>query len=430
MRRPHNEQSVPRAPEAAGAVPSPLGVQEIADVASFYADMQASRIQAGASPATVQAASRSRREFTESAAILGNLAADPNITDADSAATELNRRIEKLPEEIKDETVRFEEQARLIHAGNCITNYRNNHGMMETPVFKEWKQRRDARQTAIDERYRQAGQTGEARARAEAVDASRTAVAEAGQEGLIQAVLKGGVSVYTDLGGNLSDTNIQGFTNRSDPRLLEKPNGSTIDDFSLAPPRHHFREETYGDRGIYEGVIFKPATRNIFEAPPPEKKKLWGSQPAPKPARIVGTEQVTMAEMMEGGSDEPAVTMVYRTFNDSAITREETLYMVAGSRPGNILALSICMPESVAKELEGAARQDPRIVRTIVEKAMLENLGITEGMWRDGADRTGGHPIRPPYEGWANANGGVSRMYFKDPDSREFDADQVAEFRA
>ena len=71
-------------------------------------------------------------------------------------------------------------------------------------------------------------------------------------------------------------------------------------------------------------------------------------------------------------------------------------------------------------------RRDPYLLRRLVERVNLESVGISKDDWEDGSDFAGGNPIKPPYESWASANNGESKMYFLDPDMEgEFDEGSV-----
>ncbi len=64
--------------------------------------------------------------------------------------------------------------------------------------------------------------------------------------------------------------------------------------------------------------------------------------------------------------------------------------------------MSLILPESVARELEAAGRENPEVIRKVIEGAVMRNLGISEEAWdgREGKDR--GLLIKPPYEGCAS----------------------------
>jgi len=60
---------------------------------------------------------------------------------------------------------------------------------------------------------------------------------------------------------------------------------------------------------------------------------------------------------------------------------------------GWLLVVSIVMPQSVAgKPLEQAGKTDQISLRTVAEKAMIENISI-QTAWREGDERTDGRPM-------------------------------------
>jgi hypothetical protein len=88
------------------------------------------------------------------------------------------------------------------------------------------------------------------------------------------------------------------------------------------------------------------------------------------------------------------------------------------------------MPESTARTLKEAALKDPTIIRDVVKGAVTENLGIPENAWEQGDEKTRGHSIKPPYEAWAKASNGVSKMYFAEPGAKTFDPSRIRNFTA
>ncbi len=284
-----------------------------------------------------------------------------------------------------------------------------------TAQFRHWERGRQAKAAVKAEAERAAAAQAESEQKTDAIDASRAELAETY---LLQDVLKGGVAVHTDFAAEYSQHGYSGFSERVEDKRQGVPIKEYNEPFVLEDRNLH---KVYGDRGIYEGVVFTPVSKNMYEeVEVPGRKKMFGREPATKQRQVAGTEPMLASEVVAGAADEPAVEMTYRTFGDSSY-RSETEYKVPDGRAGNILVVSIVMPESVAGNLEQAGKADPNIIRTVAEKAMLENIGIPEAAWREGDEHTHGRPMRPPYEAWAKASGGQSKLYFQEPGARAFD---------
>ncbi len=286
----------------------------------------------------------------------------------------------------------------------------------ECTPYKLWERDSQAKATEKAETQRAAAAQEEVEQKATTIDASRAELAEAY---FIDEVLKGGVAVSTDFAAEYSPNNGSGgFRVSTEAKRQGAPLGEFNEPFVLDDRNLN---KTYGDKGIYEGVVFSPVSKNVYEeVEVPGRKKMFGREPATKEHRITGTQPMLASEVVAGATDEPAVEMTYRTFGDTSYS-QETEYKVSDGRTGNYLVVSVVMPQSVAAKLEQDAKADPKIIRTVAEKAMLENTGIPEAAWRTGDEHTRGRPMRPPYERWAKASGGQSKMYFQEPGSKTFD---------
>jgi hypothetical protein len=110
------------------------------------------------------------------------------------------------------------------------------------------------------------------------------------------------------------------------------------------------------------------------------------------------------------GQEEPAVYFDY-TYNpglaDPEVVRRLHLPVYRecdGSRPGNSLAVRTILPQSVAREIETAIRQDPTYARQLAEQIVLDAGGVSEDAWERGVPRKGlggalTNRMKPPYEG-------------------------------
>lgn len=121
---------------------------------------------------------------------------------------------------------------------------------------------------------------------------------------------------------------------------------------------------------------------------------------------------------------EPAIVITYETVNKA--------YTDYTGRGGNLLQIAILLPASVAKALLTLGKKDPAMFRTIAERVAIERTGIiTKELWHSGEgitlnpeEREHRKPlsaresefrrIRPPYEEWKAAQGGVEKILIQD----------------
>jgi len=120
-----------------------------------------------------------------------------------------------------------------------------------------------------------------------------------------------------------------------------------------------------------------------------------------------GVSELVTFESLPGGKigGEAAVVIHYRTVRQQPY---EYLTPAPNRRPGNVLNTDLVVPESAAKKMAQAFEEDPQLIREMVEQIMKESIGLSGEKWVGESGLDSG--TRPPYEKWAEKNGGVNRI--------------------
>lgn len=168
----------------------------------------------------------------------------------------------------------------------------------------------------------------------------------------------------------------------------------------------------------------KGTTTEIKEVVIPGKKGNWfgfGKTPDTTELRLVesGYRELKHKEIVaNNGQDEQAITFGYVLANKDD-------YTDTNKRRGVSLRVEIVLPKSTALEFESELRKDPRIIRDIIERAVVEKIFLdprdpNSGLkkWREPKRSKGrvqddvGSPVRPDWEKWdMEPNGG--RVYIQ-----------------
>lgn len=258
------------------------------------------------------------------------------------------------------------------------------------------------------------------------------------KERLMEEVMaQGAFEVHTSL-TNFKGTSNAGFQDIGDTRWKHAFNASTFDRAARAESVWFERgggprgSRVLQEKGISEMVTIEPlkkqeyrneeyeisagGLRGIFGGKKTETKKVRYETPVDDISSILPGHAM----------HEPACLVTYETVN-----RE---YKDYSTRTGNILKVSMVMPKSVAEKLAALGKRDPALFRTLAEKITTERTGIiTKEMWNTGQGNTSGkertiseqeqqyYRVRPPYEAWKAAQGGVERMLIQNRLNSEID---------
>ncbi len=252
------------------------------------------------------------------------------------------------------------------------------------------------------------------------------------QEEIIAEVLKmGGVAVMTSMKSNeLGKGEYAGFGTRLDRRwgaqikaasasgageveVPYAPKLIPIDAHQKGVP-YGYAEDMFKQYQIDESVDLCPYTKKIVTTHQEDRmaggmKGLFGMK---EQVTIKGSKDVAVAnisEVLPIDSKEPPFLLQYTAALDHNKTHKDYT-----GRGGNVLAVQLILPESLARKAVKMTRLDPSFMRRLVEASLLQNTtSITEGGWKRGEGQNE-RPLRPPYESWREANGGKSRMYVRD----------------
>lgn len=436
MPAPHQERVVPHVPpsEQLRQTPNIPSIGDLQNVAAYNLSQHTEARDKAAPGQEWQAATAKIREYGEIEAELRSFESE-GVTDAAGADLAINQRIAALQtDSALDSRVRMQEHQKLLRTREFVRATEADQSIFEEPEFTAWKAKKDQAAADRDSRRLQQDRRTADEQQAAKVAEART---EASELHLVQDILqKGGVAVHTALPKAYSANGNAGFGTLTESKRKLPLGRNTYSPFDVDDGRGRLSaDKVFGDKGIYEGVVFMPLKETIYEEVENESAKgglLRRRQKLPAERRATGEKYVQASAAVDGSSDEPAVEMVYVTFGDSSYDGA-TKYPVpepgsgASNRGGNVLVVSIIMPKSAAESLKQAGTKDPRIIRKVVEGAVIKNSAIPEKAWHEGDEQTYGKPMKPPYEAWAAKTGG-RKMYFQEPGAKQFDENKVVSF--
>ncbi|MBP9747606.1 hypothetical protein KBD13_01570 [Patescibacteria group bacterium] len=258
------------------------------------------------------------------------------------------------------------------------------------------------------------------------------------KERLIEAVMENGAfSFFT----SLTDVtkNGSGFQSVDDPRWhkklgssLEKrsPSSETVSYIENGTKIHREIGRILQEKSVSEFVRAEPFTETRYRTEDREVnaggiRGFFGGtkQDVAKVSYQVPVEDIST--ILPGHTKhEPAVTVTYETTNEA--------YTDYTGRAGNVLKITMLLPASVAKALLTLGKKDPAVFRAIAERVALERTGvITKELWHKGEGLTlnpeerehrkplsarelEARRVRPPYEAWKAAQGGVEKILIQD----------------
>ena len=249
----------------------------------------------------------------------------------------------------------------------------------------------------------------EGRAQTEEVHTLKNEVLEEIEVGEFSEAERKLMKEIVNLDAGIVFTSTQGYGSASG---YSKETGGNIsgDQIRVAPVSKKLNNQAE-ERGAHEVVNFEPLIRYNKKTVVVKKGFLgMGKQTRDEYTQ----EPVRGSEVLQSGSDEPVVMFNYYAHD---IPGHERIYREYSGRD-NTLTVGIPLPESVANKLEAAARKNPEVIRSLVEKVVLKTGPYTEGAWSTGDEKTGGHAIRPPYEKWGELAENNPVMYFATEDDR------------
>jgi len=270
--------------------------------------------------------------------------------------------------------------------------------------FKRWKEKKTSVASA---------ETDEPRVDVKQLEAESGSMArEIEKEILLQSIVEsGGTVITTSLPQEYHPTKHNGFTDKCDSKRLDSHHNAHGRDV-----RHTFSsviQEGVDDcakkNNIHEFVAIMPIEEDVFEDVEVEttKKILFGlrSKPATKIERQkVGRRTIQHNEIVSQGKTEEAWQLYYY-----ATDANDRAYQDHSGRHGQMFALEVALPRSIARKVQARINSDPAFVREIAREAVIQNLNIPEQAWDKGDEHTR-RPLRPPYEAWKQESG-KSKMY-------------------
>lgn len=395
------------------------------DPGSFleYSQFQADRAKENITKSE-NAADKKRKEdlskqFSGVSGLLSGIYRKGGVNTLDELKSALGAHLESLiqDEETADESEhkQFERERKKAEDSLRLLDNFDPHYLEHAP-FKEWKKEKNIEST----------QERQVVAQAESVKTEQ----EIKENRLMLEILtEGGVGVHTSLPKEYHPNHSAGFTNIIDNRLIPGAPGQ----FSSGDIRGFFGiggfgndlSRKYEEAHVREFVSFIPVETDVYqegEVPVQEKRFLGSKTVMKKQMQKVGVRPVLHGESVSNGTKEPLVKLRY--FADAGKNEDASLwYKDYTGRGGNIIAMEVLLPQSVAEKVKQEVKSNPVFVRKVVKELMTNKLGIPEKVWQDGNEKTNGHSICPPYEKWDAAG---ESMYFKEPnDDYSFKPERV-----
>lgn len=304
--------------------------------------------------------------------------------------------------------------------------------LAESPTFQAWERLQSIKAAAQEREGLAQIQQAERTERDEQAGEAREAINDAFIEQVVDA---SGVTIETDMPSKYANNKVQGFSSKESGKWAgqSRPSRQHIEKlFGTESNRTGATrgdvEKFYQDKGIHEAVAFTPVTKDEYGDIEVATKGRFGRVTKTAQRQVVGALPVSANEVLANSSDEPLVEMTYKVFPHPDYTDNETRWRTSDGRDGNILTVSMMLPQSLARQVEAAGKKDPELIRTIAETATVRAIGVSEELYRNGSEETRGNPMRAPHEAWRSASGGKSKMYFQPSNTRQFDQSGVVTF--
>lgn len=170
--------------------------------------------------------------------------------------------------------------------------------------------------------------------------------------------------------------------------------------------------DEYLSQGVYEfvsvGSVEAPVLSEVEETvDEPRFLGVLSKKVSRRIQKVTGTRPILHNEVVSGGSDEPLASFNYNL--ETGNTQASNLYKDEMGRPGNILYMTLLLPESVARKLMDELSENPRFVRKLADEVMMRKLGISEKALRYGVEGSHG-PLRPSYKEIDKLNDGNMKL--------------------
>jgi len=175
------------------------------------------------------------------------------------------------------------------------------------------------------------------------------------------------------------------------------------------------RRETDVTKLPVEMVAFTPATETIYkdEVIPGRKRTLFRKGTPDRIRKVpVGERQAAMVNALTGETE--SAEYVDYTFNPrgraNELAREGKMpeyREIGGVRLGNMVAMRLKLPKSVARQLKAAVEKNPDVIRELLDKSVMnqaDGTDMNEELWNPKEKSAMYGHGRPPYEelpeGW------------------------------
>ncbi len=169
-------------------------------------------------------------------------------------------------------------------------------------------------------------------------------------------------------------------------------------------------------KGINEAVYLKLLVEDVEKEVPETVRGRFGfgSKTVMRRQKI-GQKSVYQNQLVRGGSNEEACSLVYLTTDNDF---PDQAYHVYDGRFSNIILIQTVLPKSLGEKAFDYIKQNPKFARLFAQEIILKEFGIPLKAWNNGDEYTRNHPLRPPYEIWAQKPGGC-KIYIQE-DTTEY----------
>jgi len=225
------------------------------------------------------------------------------------------------------------------------------------------------------------------------------------QEVLEKILKESGVAIHTSLPSEYHPRGQAGFTDKEDGR---------------------FKKDILEDAGSHGGYVTWFFDKDLWNMDSFDNLDKMGMEFGDNIGDVLGRNNITeavgiapvegkMKDVVRGGKSEAVSRFMYAA---DAWGMDTPGYKDYSGRDGQLFSLDCILPQKTADMLLERINENPAFVREVVKQLMINNLQIPEKAWEQGDAHTNGYPLRPPYEKWAEHNGGVAKMYVVKPGDR------------
>lgn len=236
---------------------------------------------------------------------------------------------------------------------------------------------------------------------------------------------------HTGINGDRRNNNMVGFSSDTNSRFPQD-NELHMQGTSSIYEGGNIDFRTLNALGVHEALVSSPVEKTMYTEKPVKVRGGW--REGWKDRTVIrkipqGRSQPRFGEIVTHANpaydDEPAVSLRYAVdpYSGTEIRTAK-------------LTMTIILPESVAGELLAQIRDDPKMLHRLVDRAVVgdekdaaNSIGLNKTLWYQGIEGKTARAVRPPYNEWAQASGGKTRLLVTEEliDPSKIDPNKIAE---